>query len=148
MAWLERGLDIVVLDEKGSWVKETLHIKYYDPSMNILGETTFVTRDGSKGETYLLPVIRGASAIDILSPNIIKCTNNGGATVTQIPGGFRLVDGRKISDPYTISGWTVFLTYKPAEVAGIPWYYIALALGVLGLAGIAGVIAYSEMAKR
>jgi hypothetical protein len=145
MAWLERGLDIVVLDEEKRWVKITFDYTCYSKAGELLGRSTFTTRDGSRGETYLMPVVVGTETIDFfLPPNIVGLRNNGGAKVSKIPGGYRIEDGSHYVDPNTVSGWTVWMDFAKIP---LEWNVLTLLGGLVPLALVAGVIAYQEVVK-
>jgi hypothetical protein len=107
--WVSRGLDVLCFDANKNIVKQSIQVTYYQNN-TVLATTQYTTRGAN--ESYLMPVAKGTDTITFNNPYLIDCSNNGGAKVERIEGGWKISGGRKIIDPTTMSGFSVYFTYS------------------------------------
>jgi hypothetical protein len=107
--WIDRGLDVLVFDKNKKIVKQQIIVGYYAQNV-LLAVKNYTTR--AENESYLMPVAKGTDTITFNNPYLIDCSNNGGAKVERIEGGWKISGGRKIIDPTTMSGFSVYFTYS------------------------------------
>ena len=108
--WVSRGLDVLCFDANKKIVKQSIQVTYYKDN-TVLATTQYTTRGAN--ESYLMPVAVGTNIITFINPYLVDCSNNGGAKVEKIEGGWKISNGAKIIDPNTMSGFSVYFTYSP-----------------------------------